>query len=783
VANDFEDAPRRAFDVFLAYNSRDENATGLVRGISSSLEERGVRAWFAEKDSIAGVLGTKAMVGGIDSSRCSAIFHGAGGLGRWQGGLEAAAAIQSAVEETGRRAFAVLLPDSGGIEALPIELRLWTVLDLREGFSGDKLTEEGLIEILAAVEGVSPREYREHNPAGEMAVASTNAIGVSTGRNRALLVGVSQYDDAELQRLHGPHNDVVQLDRALSEARMSPGQQWEITKCVEPDYQTLQTALTTFFGAEDAHDDTVLFYYSGHGLVTNDSMLFARNTQVSSPTFSSVSGNQIVALIRECKARAKVVILDCCHAAPLSAPHNAYADLGADVAVVFASRGPTDDAAVVSEASPFTCQLVAAMRDPAAYGDAGLTVGDLVRALAGRGQKPWTSEQRGHDIVLMRWVTEAVLPLTEDEQGSPPISVEVSPAFALSDRLPLIRQLSETLDAVLAVAGAESEIPQSVVRRSITLLGRELRDFVLSQDDLDEIYARARENPDRPATLDVSFSDPHVQAQLADVPWEYLALCPDEGGMPPVDDAMRAPPLSVERVTATTRKKQVARASIQQVTIFSSLGAAGRGSVEHHQLTATTKQGLDACSLSSEVVSPGTWSQFLGQEDNADVLILHAPVYLVDGNLSVGFAAAGPAPELKRVPASSLRDRLKAQRALTWLFIETVASDPGNQTAFAVRRLAEELASNLERPVVAVCHARAYATALSEDAHAATPFLVHLLTELGNQRPLDQAAHAARRTTVSTLAPDEPAIVGIPIVIRPEPRPEGEPARRPTSRP
>ena len=87
------------------------------------------------------------------------------------------------------------------------------------------------------------------------------------------------------------------------------------------------------------------------------------------------------------------------------------------------------------------------------------------------------------------------------------------------------------------------------------------------------------------------------------------------------------------------------------------------------------------------------------------------------------------------------------------------------------------------RPVVAVCHARAYATALSEDAHAATPFLVHLLTELGNQRPLDQAAHAARRTTVSTLAPDEPAIVGIPIVIRPEPRPEGEPARRPTSRP
>jgi hypothetical protein len=114
---------------------------------------------------------------------------------------------------------------------------------------------------------------------------------------------------------------------------------------------------------------------------------------------------------------------------------------------------------------------------------------------------------------------------------------------------------------------------------------------------------------------------------------------------------------------------------------------------------------------------------------------------------------------------------------LTWLFIESVAVNSRHQSALAVRRLAEYLASQLARPVVAICHSRAYLSCLRGNPEAVT-FLPYLLGKL-EKWPLDHAAHAARDSVVNELAVNDPAIIGFPIVMRPVEHEAFEPEREP----
>jgi Caspase domain/TIR domain len=765
-----QDKATEDFDVFLAYNSKDEAAVARVRAVDAILTSAGVRPWFAERDSIGGMSGPQAMADRINEARCSAMFLGESGLGRWQLGFELPAAIQTAVEEDDRRVFAVLLP--GAVDVLPAGLRTPTVVNLRDEFDGEELTPKGIALIVSAVKGISPRQYEQEESAARAQAAAAAPL---PGRRRALLVGVSEYDDDELSNLHGPKNDVAQLKDALANIRLPADDTWEITERVDPTYHSFDNALTEFFGADDADEDTVLFYFSGHGLVSGDSLLCAKDTQFRTPVFKSISSGRIADMIRSCKARWKVVILDCCYAAPIAEGHH-YEELGDDVAVILASRGPADDATAKSDASPFTRELVGVFRDSSAYSSAGLTIRDLVLALDGKGQRPWTNAG-GRAIPLARGVIEQII---EPVERPEPVTVEVPAEVMTSDRIPLVRQLSETLDALLAVASGERDIPPPVVHRTMEMIGEELRELVLEPEHLRAIEARRQENPESPPTIDLRFVTPEVRTKLADLPWEYLGVCPGAAAaLPSGVDVMREPPVSVERLVPCTPKKLSGEPFVQHVAIFSSLRPGEHASTEHHVLSATTKARLEALGVSTEIVSAVTWQQFRGQRENADVVILHAPVHMANGRVEVGFESP-PERELRLIAADSVRDTLKGRTALSWLFIEAVAEDPSKQPALAIRRFAETLAAYLERPIVAVCHARAYLGCLTRDESAATPFFAHLLRELG-RLPLDQAAHAARRETVSSLAA-EPSIVGIPIVIRPEPVVQADDAPRRVAR-
>jgi hypothetical protein len=742
-----------SFDVFLAYNSKDKDAVRHTQLIWEALEKNDARAWIDARDVIVGNAPTVEMAAGLEASKSSAILHGREGLGRWQNGFEMLVARKLAVTKEDYRLIPVLLP--GSTENLPIELQVSSTLDLREDFSDEGLTEEGLLKLLAAVKGETLRARIEAQRRADR------------GRSRALLVGVSTYSGPQLKRLHGPLNDVDEFERALKEAEMPHGREWAITKCTNPDIEELRTALHRFFTDEAASGDTALFYYSGHGLVDEkDSYLCATNSDLDDRDWTTIPAEQIAQVVKKCAANAKVVILDCCHAARIKA--TAYNELEGDVAVIVASRGPAQDSDVVSEPSPFTSALVRVMGDPNAYGDAGLTVGGLLTALRRRGHEPWTNSRAGRQIGLAVRAGRSESPPARAARA---MSIEIGAAAVPDDRLPLVKELVATLDALLAIPTEEGQMPTPIVSRGMQVLADEFR-VVLTDEQWSALQAGPNE---RPETCAVRFADMNARLRLGDLPWEYLAL---HGRSATPEQLLEeaTPNVSIERVFAVPGTKQAGSGVIQKVALFSSLGSAGDSDL--HVLTDATKRHVQTLGLLSDAdVAEAIWGVFRTAPDDADTIILQAPVRIEDNTAKVVFAS--DATRANPVPADSVAKELSRRTTLTRLFIETVATDSRTQPALAVRRLAQLLASRLKRPVVAICHSRAYLNCLRQHPEA-TVFLAELLRELDRGSALDRAAQVARDNVVSSLGLNDPAVIGFPIVIRPveqEPQESQEPQR------
>jgi hypothetical protein len=745
-SDEVERAPDEApeYDVFLAYNSQDEVAVDSAKVIFDALEANGRKVWYDRKDAVVGDRSDEIMVGGIERSRTCAMLHGPHGLGRWQKGFELSLALQRSIDDPTTRVFAVLLPGSEGHKTLPKGLQFQHILNLTEGFTDRGLSDDGLRELVAAVEGKSLREMEEAREAHDVGPAG-DLPEAGPRKSRALLVSVSKYVDQKLRDLHGPPFDAHELQAALEGARMARGSEWQVTPCAEPDIDTLGKNLQEFFLDEDLRGGTALFFYSGHGVVhSGDSYVCATDTDTTSISWTAMPATRIVDLVRKCPAQSKVIILDCCHAATIVS--SAYETLGDDVAVVLASRGQAEDAPV-SGPSPFTSGVVEAFGDARTDAERPLTIGHLLEALGRHGERPWTNSSFAGDIVLAARAERAEPPPKERD---PAISIRVAPADPTDVRLPLVRQLAATLDGLLAIAREERQVPTSTVRDTMYVLAEELRR--LTGDQLHDLEAVLQLAPDElPKTCAVSFAE-GATGEIVELPWEYLGLCGSE--------RRGAPMISIERLFEAPVTKYAGTQEIQKVVLFSSLEAGAEESV--HPLTAATQAQLE---LSPEDVVPrAKWSQFTGAPD-ADVVALQAPVWLKDGNLKVVFA--GPrAGEPNDVDAVHAKTFLQQRPALSWLLIETIADDPHYRSALAVRKLADYLASQAKRPVVALCHSPAYLTALRENPNATT-FLGQLIDKLRARWPLDHAAYAARESVVSSLGLNDSSIIGFPVVLRP----------------
>ena len=268
-----------------------------------------------------------------------------------------------------------------------------------------------------------------------MSAASFGASPPTSGEtpSRALLIGVSKYISApdtptsslepsdmsasegvSLQNLNGPVNDVRRLQDVLTAG--GAFQESQIKLLPDPGFQDLRVAVMELLNNR-RNFDTVLLYYSGHGwLDENESLYLCPSDAGKGPTKAwMIESKWISELLEECRAKTKIVILDCCFAGRFkgdsdeerlsqqllqsvtpgareardegSSPTKGVTTPSTDsrgLFVLCAGRGRIPDGGSKGEPSPFTQILAQTLEDMFGSDSTAIDMGDLFKEIKAR---------------------------------------------------------------------------------------------------------------------------------------------------------------------------------------------------------------------------------------------------------------------------------------------------------------------------------------------------------------------------------------------------------------
>ena len=122
------------FDVFLSHNSQDKPT---VRILKQKLVNAGVVAWLDEDELVPGKNWQPEIEAGMKASISAVVCFGSVGVGPWED-EEMQALLKQAVRDK-KRVIPVLLPGAPQEPPIPAFLSNRTWVDLREGFTDEKL--------------------------------------------------------------------------------------------------------------------------------------------------------------------------------------------------------------------------------------------------------------------------------------------------------------------------------------------------------------------------------------------------------------------------------------------------------------------------------------------------------------------------------------------------------------------------------------------------------------------------------------------------------------------
>ncbi|MEJ2854280.1 MULTISPECIES: type VII secretion protein EccCb [unclassified Saccharothrix] len=132
------------------------------------------------------------------------------------------------------------------------------------------------------------------------------------GKRLALLFATSRYLDPKLTTL----DSVIGEAKTLSQLLVDPdvGEFETAHVLIDPTKATFERELESFLRDRDVTDE-VLLYITGHGLKNDHDQLFfaASDTDRTRPYATAVPSVVVQHLLEECRARLKLVLLDCCY--------------------------------------------------------------------------------------------------------------------------------------------------------------------------------------------------------------------------------------------------------------------------------------------------------------------------------------------------------------------------------------------------------------------------------------------------------------------------------------
>jgi hypothetical protein len=189
---------------------------------------------------------------------------------------------------------------------------------------------------------------------------------VTTRTYRALLVANSTFpgDPHNLPELEGPRNDPALLRDALCdrEAGLVPSD--NVRLVTERTMAEVLREMEDFLRS-GTRNDTLILYYSGHGLLdqSNELFLCTRDTRTDRLRSTAIKASDIRQMIDESAAATTVILLDCCHSGRFKGGDVPAALAGRGRFVVTSSRSGelANDTDVRNHASLFTHHLVQGM--------------------------------------------------------------------------------------------------------------------------------------------------------------------------------------------------------------------------------------------------------------------------------------------------------------------------------------------------------------------------------------------------------------------------------------
>ena len=297
----------------------------------------------------------------------------------------------------------------------------------------------------------------------------------------ALIIGNAEYDDERLAQLRTPQADVSALADVLRHPQI--GGFDNVETYVNESEAKLRRVVALFF-REKGHDDLLLLYFSGHGVLDEDGRLYlaTKDTERDSLSASAIPAAFVSERMDRSRSKRQVLILDCCHSgafargakgAPGSSVGTASAFAGAGFgrfvltatdSIQYAWEG--DRVSGVSENSVFTNYLIKGLRTGEAdlNSDGEITLDELYDYVyekvlfEKRLQTPskWTYGQQGEIVIANN-------PSTLHPVTLPPDVMD-----AISSRFPIARE--HALPELECLLSAKSKAMRQIAREALTKL-------------------------------------------------------------------------------------------------------------------------------------------------------------------------------------------------------------------------------------------------------------------------------------------------------------------------
>jgi len=183
-------------------------------------------------------------------------------------------------------------------------------------------------------------------------------VSIPTAEKKALVIGVSEYDNDDIQKLEFCRNDGEKV-RETSE-------DYKLIGRVEFD-KMRDTIYDFFDNTNTKADDTLLFYYSGHGVPDTDGDVYLATSEIDpdSPYRRGFSFNELTKMMNNSSSTKVVAILDCCYSGAAKIAKGV--GKGGEDAAAKIGRAAIDDKSTNLNKNKGICLLAASQAAQEAY--------------------------------------------------------------------------------------------------------------------------------------------------------------------------------------------------------------------------------------------------------------------------------------------------------------------------------------------------------------------------------------------------------------------------------